>query len=773
MWRLKRIIAENLCAFRNLDYYVQQGVTTLVFGDNRDNESQRSNGSGKSALLEAIAVGITGSPMRRIKNEEIIRDDAEECWVCLTFSNDSSDEVFTVERQLFRKGPSVVTCHIERGGQAEGTDEAVQPSVDAYNKFILEKLGISREELYNNFLLSKYKYSDFLSSSDKEKKEIINRFSNGNLVDQAIAKLLEDREPVDTEIREAELAIAEVDGRIRMLEEQIEAEEDNRAERIRKKEEQIAGLEERIKGKRTSIRECHEEMVLEKTRMEKLSLADTALQTLENGDENLEGCLEYITGAVLPFLAGKLTDWNGVLADKKRKLHEAETELQKWDKLSAETEKSAISIQKEYDSLAEEYKRVEADNRQEQQTCEKRLKELNLELTEISQRLNGQKQERRELYTVIENLRDKLAGSITCPACGHEFLTAEQGFDVIAGRNQLLLQKEKAEKLTGEIAQSDRSLSEIEVAEEDVHRTKRRLTTALREWSGRLDSAEKAMQESRLAQEGVIRSRQRTVNSISSLQEEMSGLRRRLFDEVFGLMDETYRKHERNLQNGEETIKAAESAIRTLEDTINEYHQASPQDVVTGLKSSLKTYRAKAGEVMRQKNEIEKRLRAFHEQEQYFIQFKTYLANTKIASLAQVTNNFLENIGSDIRICFSGYTVLKTGKVREKISISLLRDGMDCGSFGKFSAGEAARVNLATILAMQTLVNGNCEDGKGLDLLVIDELLDAMDEDGLACTFTALNRLGITSLVVSHGNVTEGYPYKVIIVKENGESKLE
>ena len=166
-------------------------------------------------------------------------------------------------------------------------------------------------------------------------------------------------------------------------------------------------------------------------------------------------------------------------------------------------------------------------------------------------------------------------------------------------------------------------------------------------------------------------------------------------------------------------------------------------------------------------------MRTFQEQEQYFIQFKTYLANTKIEALAQVTNDFLENIGSDIRICFSGYTVLKTGKVREKISISLLRDGMECGSFGKFSAGEAARVNLATILAMQTLVNGNCEEDKGLDLLVLDDILEAVDEAGLSSMFAALNRLGITALVVSHGNVAEGYPYKLLITKENGESKID
>ena len=220
-------------------------------------------------------------------------------------------------------------------------------------------------------------------------------------------------------------------------------------------------------------------------------------------------------------------------------------------------------------------------------------------------------------------------------------------------------------------------------------------------------------------------------------------------------------------------IKSAESSIETLEETIRELDGTSVSELVGSLKASLKAYRKKSSDAVTRKSDIEKRMQRLDEQEQYFAQFKTYLANTKINALGTITNEFLENIGSDLRLKFSGYTVLKTGKVREKISISILRDGMDCGSFGKLSAGECARTNLATILAMQKLVNANCEQDKGLDLLVIDELLDVMDESGLTCTFAALNRLDITSLVVSHGNVTEGYPYKMIIVKENGESRLE
>ena len=57
--------------------------------------------------------------------------------------------------------------------------------------------------------------------------------------------------------------------------------------------------------------------------------------------------------------------------------------------------------------------------------------------------------------------------------------------------------------------------------------------------------------------------------------------------------------------------------------------------------------------------------------------------------------------------------------------------------------------------------------------MVLDEIVEAVDEDGLQAMFGALNRLGITALVVSHGNISESYPYKLIIRKENGISHIE
>ena len=68
----------------------------------RDNDSQGSNGSGKSAMLEAIAIGITGETLRKIKMEEIINDAADTACIKLTMSNDSSNECMEITRELSR-----------------------------------------------------------------------------------------------------------------------------------------------------------------------------------------------------------------------------------------------------------------------------------------------------------------------------------------------------------------------------------------------------------------------------------------------------------------------------------------------------------------------------------------------------------------------------------------------------------------------------------------------------------------------------------------------
>lgn len=772
MWKLNRIIAENLCAFRELDYYLQQGVTTLVFGDNRDNESQKSNGSGKSALIECIAVGLTGSPLRKIKNEEIINDKADECRIQLQFINDSNGEVFNIERQLFRKGASIVTCSIRRDGRVVETDEAIQPSVDAYNKYILEKLGISKDELFNNFLLSKFKFQDFLSSSDREKKEIINRFSNGILVDQAIEKLAEDKVPVASELREAELEIAGIDGRIEMLAEQITTEENSLAEKARTKAEKIESMRRIIGEKHALIRQKREGTQAADTILGKLETADCDIQDLESEEHSLEAYLSKIR-AILSPLSISLTDWEKVVGDKHAERKALEAEQTKWDKALAISENKVRSLTTAHNRLKQEYRVFSDTYAIKSGGYDERLKMLDGQIDRINRETRELSEERRTLSKAIEELTARLAGTIACPNCNYGFLISDKTFDVAQAAADLEEKNAAFENITSRIAGYQTKTGVVEKEERQIRTEKRSLSAENSIWNDKLEQAARQIRTASSELEEIRSSQKAVRTSISSLWAILQGICKRVFDEAFNLIDDTCREKKRQIKSLQDEIKSAESSIETLEETIRELNGTSASEVSDSLKASLKIYRKKSSDALTRKSDIEKRIWRLEEQEQHFIQFKTYLANTKIEALNSITNEFLANIGSDIRIRLSGYTVLKTGKVREKISVSLIRDGIDQGSFGKFSAGEAARVNLATILAMQKLVNSGCNTDKGMDLLVIDELLDVMDESGLACTFTALNRLGITSLVVSHGNVMEGYPYKIIIVKENGVSGLE
>jgi exonuclease SbcC len=772
MWKLNDLCAENICSFSNLRYVLNQGVTTLVFGNNLDNDSQRSNGSGKSALIECIAMGITGTPLRKVKNEEIINDEADECRIFLQFFNDTSDEVFTILRRILRKGGSMVECRIEREGKIVTTDEAVCPSVDAYNKYILEKLGITRDELYNNFLLSKYKYQDFLSSSDKDKKEIINRFSNAGLVDVAIEQILTDRIPMEEALHQAELDVAGLDGRIEMLTQQIQKEEDSVQERARSKTERVADMEKSIGEKRSLIRDCKEEIEIMKASFSGVQLADKQLQALENSESSIGECLEEITALLAPLHSGTLSDWNGIVTEKKKDIEKLGRELSAWDTALDEAGKKLHEVMMMRSSLLEEYRTFSEDFKVRVSGYDDELERLDNQITGLGKRITELGRQKTTLSTVIENLKNKLAGTITCPACHHRFILSDESFDVEAAHGQVKAKETESNGLDNLLSDCRSQSKSMEEAEKNIRTDKRALTAQNTVWEEKLQGVDKERRTAIGLQEEASLCKEKTLRSIHSMQTELDGIRRKVFDEAFSLLDDAYNSINRKINGQKEDISAAESAVQMLEKTISELKESANDTVITGLKSSLKEYRTQLGVAVAKKQELEKQVKAFTRQAEVFSQFKSFLANTKIAALAKVTNEFLKNIGSDIRLRFSGFTTLKSGKVREKISVNLLRSGIDCGSFDKFSEGEKCRVNLATILAMQKLVNSNCEGDKGLDLLCLDEILSPVDEDGLANMFSALNRLGVTALIVSHGNISESYPYKLVINKQDGKSYI-
>ena len=765
MWKLKRIYAKNLLSFKEFEYSPTQGVTTLIFGNNMDADNQSSNGSGKSALLEATSIALTGETLRKVKAEEIINDMSDAALIGAELFNDTIGESFCIERTLSRKEPQKVIC-LTNG---EETDRDKQSSVAEYNRYILDRIGLTKDDIFGNFILSKHKYDCFLSSPDREKKEIINRFSNANIIDNSVEELQKDISPVESKLRDAELKVSHIEGKIAGVEDQIERAIENEQNKASSKESRKVELNESIANRRKLIREFEQNIEQTNENLKTLDDIYNKLSKLEESDTKTDDAYKQICGWFTSSNLSGFSNWAEKAVELEKQIGKVE---QEFEAVSMQISKAAKSIKAEtteLEAIRLSYRKLGETNEEEATKLYKALAEIKANLAKTKEQNEELEERKSNTSRAIANLKNSIAGEITCPACKHRFVL-DADIDVKEVEADIKEKESILENINESLANSLTTTKDLQKQILDNENQSHQLSDNLRKESRKLSEKSSIVDQLAFDQKRLLRKKDDLDAEIDRIERSISSLVSSMFDEAFDILDKQTKIQEAAIEDFVLKIRTCQGAIETFLNSIDDLDKVEAETIVDSLKATLKEYEKEYVQVGRDKADIEKELFELKEQEQLFVEFKTHLANSKIDALANMTNTFLENIGSDIRIQFSGYTVLKSGKVRDKISISLLRNGIDCGSFDKFSEGEKARVNMANILAMQKLTNLNCEEGKGLDLLVLDEILEATDETGLASIFDSLNSLQLTSLVVSHGNVAENYPHKLIINKKNDVS---
>lgn len=767
MWYLQKIQATNICAFEEFEYKLTQGRTTLVFGNNMDDDSQNSNGSGKSALIEAIAIALTGETLRKVNMDEIINDAHDTASVTAWLENDYEPMVMKVERTFSRKkGQEIV---ITTDSPVYGEEKIVKATVNDYNKYVLDMLGVSKDDVFSNYILTARKYHSFLSSSDRDKKEIINRFSNGVIVDESIDALHEDMEPIQKSQLEAEKKVSECNGRVSALAGEIERAIEESASRSANKKARIDSWNQSIANKRAEIREANEQINKANERLDVLDGLDEKLQKIEKKEKDTQSAYETIkrlckeSGVQFDYdyaseynrLQSQLAKSNEQLEDCKKSKKDAESKMKSASRL---LEKLKSTYENDLKSVSDK-----------EAAIKEKIDALTNKALGLKNTYNELNEQRTSIVNKIASLEKQLAGVIQCPKCKHEFTLAND-IDVQETRQKLSDERGKEREIEDKITENQKSYNACVSDGRNAREQETEISKERTEIESAYNQAKSDVNKAESVLSGIQHEYENIESNISSIQRNIDAQKKQMFDEVFDTIDDLYKKAEADIKGLELSISNCEGAIKSYQESIKEIENASETDVISSLKESKEKYEQQLKEAMDSLNDINNKLNELKVQEATFIEFKTYLANTKINAISQITNDFLATIGSDIRVSLSGFTMLKSGKVRDKISVSLLRDGVDCGSFEKFSKGEQTRVELASILALHKLTNVNCEEGKGLNLLIFDEILDATDEQGLTNVFNALNETHITSLVVSHGNIAENYPNRLVVNKRNGIS---
>ena len=151
--------------------------------------------------------------------------------------------------------------------------------------------------------------------------------------------------------------------------------------------------------------------------------------------------------------------------------------------------------------------------------------------------------------------------------------------------------------------------------------------------------------------------------------------------------------------------------------------------------------------------------------------FLTYLTNQSIKTIEGVTNSYLKKFNTDLKVNIDGYTVLKNNDIREKINISIVRNGRNVGSFERYSGGEKGRINIACIVGLQKLMNMSANNG-GLNFLGLDEVFEGLDTTSQKDVLKILETIGVTTMVVSHRSDAIGAENEICIDKVDGISKI-
>ena len=88
MYRLKTLEATNFQSFESLSYNFPSGRAVLIEGENRTDDGQATNGSGKSSFGEMIYYSLLGSSSTGKRDMKLVRKGEKQATLKLVLTNE-------------------------------------------------------------------------------------------------------------------------------------------------------------------------------------------------------------------------------------------------------------------------------------------------------------------------------------------------------------------------------------------------------------------------------------------------------------------------------------------------------------------------------------------------------------------------------------------------------------------------------------------------------------------------------------------------------------
>jgi len=156
---------KNFLSFSEAVFDFENQGLVLVEGDNRDDESAKSNGSGKSAMIDALVWCLFGTTLRGYENDEVVnRKVGEDCLVSVVIE---VNETFVIQRA--RKHSK-----LKNSLRVTDADGDISGPSNAETQEVVEKLiGCTLHTFLSSVVFGQDSAYRFSSLTDKAQKEIL------------------------------------------------------------------------------------------------------------------------------------------------------------------------------------------------------------------------------------------------------------------------------------------------------------------------------------------------------------------------------------------------------------------------------------------------------------------------------------------------------------------------------------------------------------------------------------------------------------------------
>ena len=714
--RLEKIILNHFLTYEHLEYdFVNRPV--MVQGRNLTEDKQKSNGSGKSGLQTGIEFCITASNSRGVNDAEIVTFGQKKGRAQLYVNCDVRKESLHIDWEIKVKGSNVLTLSKKTYG--EEWEEVSFSNVNDGKKYILNWFAISKEDLFNYFIINKSRFKSFFKSSNKEKVDLINRFSDASILDGI--------EQIDNTELEDENSLLEresytLEGKLQLTKENLlkEQNRDFEAELLEESSDidfeieslqgDIAGYDDYIENWEKAILDSKDEVVSAQREIDETKLLEpTYLEDIKKEEE-------------------KLTFYNDKISKAKDVLK---------NHVSKDWTKERQSLESEIDS-----KNTLANNEEKQ----------------ISEKLAmGQK-----IAKALKEIDVTLSGSIECPRCEHEFIL-DGNIDELQEKQQKL--SELNEKVVDAKLGFEKNVSEIKLSIKDFEKDISKINDNQRLENEAFNQLEKQVNE--------------VVSKYNLVERKITKLKDRhkveILDEIASIESEINEANAEivsNKTNIELTlgkIKNTQAEIENYKTQKNNLKKGSNESVIKQYRFEISVYEKDIESKKKELNEIGDKIYLRNKWITNFKQFKMHVANQSLEVMEYHTNRFLNEIGDDLTVKYDGYKVLSNGTIKEEITAKIIRETER--TFHSFSGGEQGRLLFSSILANRYMINNTHPYG-GLDFLSVDEVFEGIDSAGLKDLVNSAKQLEICVMLITHVTDEEIDEDVLVIEKVNGISRI-